>query len=507
MRNAAASLRAGGFKITKVDSQFVYASAPSASVERFFNTHIGLVRDANVLRVDARTPISLPTSLAKIGATIIGLHALPHPVPAHVSRRNVLVRPVSKTNPLQINPGGFFPGELMQAYGNPSYSVGNGAGMSIAIVGLSDSTDSDNQMLWCSEGLGPACATGGTTLAPYPTVNHFEAEGSIPPDTDGNSLEASLDAQMAGGTAAGAIIDQYADSEDDAGNVFIGAYMHIVDSSHEDIITTSYIFPECEFLGPGAADPLLANHDVFLQGNLQGQTFLVASGDNGAYGCAFLGDTTNPSVNALTSDPDSTGVGGSTEFDVTSPGGPLSTQYEDESSHSDPPNEWGSGGGVSLIWRAPRFQNLIGISPAGGRQLPDVSMHMGGIESPFTFDIIAFEGSLGGVVGTSCSSPEFAGTLASSATAVNASRGVSGGFRFGNVNNFLYYEQAAGNAANVYHQNIPGDNLLTVYNPSNGLGYNQVIGLGTINIPGFDAALGYAGTYQAAGNLVTASNP
>jgi len=504
MRAVAAALRSGGFNVRNVDAQFVYATAPAATVERFFGTRMGLVHSGEGLRVDARTPISLPAPLIKIGATVFGLNAVIRPHPVHIDRHGYFVLPQSRQYPAQLNPGGFFPGELMEAYSEPSSTVGNGAGMKIAVVGASDSTDADNHGLWCGEGLGPGCATSGTTLAPYPVVNHFEGSGSLPPHSGNDSVEATLDAQMAGGTAPGAIIDQYAAASDD--DLFLAAYSHIVNTSHEDIITTSYSTCELDFVDD--YPDLLALHQVFLQGNLSGQTFLFASGDAGAYGCSFEGNN-SVSVSGFAADTSVTGVGGTTEFTVTSPGGPLNTVYGSESSHSDKSDSFASGGGVSVIWRAPRYQNLIGISARGGRQVPDVSMHMGGPISPFTFDIIDYEGGLQGEVGTSCSTPEFAGTLADAATAVRTSQGLSGGFRYGNVNNFLYYEQAAGHAAAVFRQDIPGDNLVTTYNPTSPsqYGYNQVIGLGTPIMPGFAAALAYSGTYQAAGNLVTASNP
>ena len=503
VRNAAAALRAGGFSVSKSDAQFVYAGAPSATVERFFNTRMGLVQDGARLAVDARTPISLPAPLFKIGATVIGLNALPHPHAAHFVR-NQFYLPQSKGTPASQNPGAYFPGELSQVYSEPSYAIGNGAGMKIAIVGLSDSVDNDNHTLWCDYGLGPACGMGGTTLAPYPTVNHFDASGSIPPHHDDNSLEATLDAQMAGGTAPGAIIDQYADSTDD--NLFIGAYDHIVSTGHEDFVTTSYLYCELDFVGD--VSQLIPLHQVLLQGNLAGQTFMFASGDNGAYGCAFENNF-NPSISALAADPNATGVGGTTVLNTTSTDNNLGTTYVSETSHAQSADDWGSGGGVSVIYRAPRFQNLIGISAHGGRQSPDISMHMGGYP-PDTADIIYYNvprDGLIGVIGTSCSSPEFAGTLADIVTAVNTSLGKSGGFRLGNVNNFLYYEQAAGHAAVSFRQDIPGDNFVYTYNPTSGQGYNEVIGLGTPLVPGLAKELGYIGTFQVAGDTFTASNP
>ncbi len=510
MRSATAALRSGGFTIRKTDAQFIYATAPAASVERFFNTRLGLVHDGTALRVDARTPLSMPLPLIKIGATVIGLHAIPRPVPEHEvigrrARASATLRG-SRPNAFYGPLGPYYPGELLQAYGEPSYTASNGAGMTIAIVGASDSSDADNQALWCTYGLGPNCALGGTTLAPFPTVNHFEAPGSDPPDNnDGPSLEAALDAQMAGGTAPGAIIDQYAAAPDD--ELFLETFSHIVNTSREDIVTTSYGICELSFIGDVA--PLIALHEVLLQGNLQGQTFIFSSGDNGAFGCDYLGDSTDPAVSAYAADPDATGVGGTTEFATTYFDNGYGTGYASESAYSYPPQLWGSGGGVSAITRAPRFQSWIGISPTGGRQVPDVAMHMGGPVFPFTADFIVYEDFVYAVIGTSCAAPEFAGTLAQSVTAVNAGRGLSGGFLLGNVNNFLYYEQAAGNGSTVFHQIVPGDNLITIYQPPvfNLPGYNQVIGLGTPSLPAFVAALGFGGTYQPAGDTFTPSNP
>jgi len=510
VRAAAAALRAGGFTIRKTDAQFVYASAPAASVERFFNTRIGLVRDGAALRIDARAAISLPEPLFKIGASVIGLQAIPLPHPDHrvIGKRPFQAGPHNTPRPNAIfGPlGPYFPGELLQGYSLPGYTYSNGSGMTIAIVGISDSSDLDNQALWCYYGLGPNCAFGGT-LAPYPTVNHFEAAGSDPPDNnDAFSLEAALDAQMAGGTAPGATIDQYAVSPDDS--YFLEAYSNIVNTSHENIVSTSYSFCELQFLD-GNDGPLQALHQILLQGNLQGQTFVFSSGDSGAFGCAYLGDTTDPAVNAYAADADATGVGGTTQFTTTWFDNGYGTGYASESSYSYPAQLWGSGGGVSQIVRAPRFQNWIGINAKGGRQVPDIAMHMGGPVYPFTADFVSYEGYLNAVIGTSCAAPQFAGTLAQSVAAVNGSITRPGGLFVGNVNNFLYYEQFTGFGPTIFHQIVPGDNLVTLYQPPyiDAPGYNQVIGLGSPKLPAFVLALGLRSKYVLATDTFTANNP
>ena len=82
---------------------------------------------------------------------------------------------------------------------------------------------------------------------------------------------------------------------------------------------------------------------------------VAASGDAGAYGCSFEGNN-SVSVSGYAADTSVTGVGGTTEFNVTSPGGPLNTVYGSESSHSDEADSFASGGGVSVASAAvPKF--------------------------------------------------------------------------------------------------------------------------------------------------------
>ena len=378
---------------------------------------------------------------------------------------------------------------------------------------------------WYYEGIGPEAAYG-FTYANFPTVNHYEFTGSVPPNTDGTSAEADLDAQMSGGSALGATIDQFA--VDEAGNFgFLDGYSYIVNNDVDDIITTSYSECELDYIyGYVPFYVLQAYDDTWLQGSMQGQTWLFSSGDNGAYGCAYEGDETDFTTSALAADPNVTGVGGTTQLTTTYFDNGYGTGYASESSYPDGDYLWGSGGGVSQLFTTPGFQTAIGLDPGTvdptygapygtGRQVPDIAMHMGGPVQPFTADWIYSPvwGGWGGVIGTSASSPELAGWIAEGVTAVNASIGASGGFRVGQINNLFYYEQAIGLGTVAFNQYIPGNNFEANYQPGsycpvgciNSPGYNQIIGVGT---PNFNSLMGILGlTYPHAQDAITPSNP
>ncbi|MGI4827054.1 MAG: hypothetical protein ACRYFU_02530, partial [Janthinobacterium lividum] len=136
------------------------------------------------------------------------------------------------------------------------------------------------------------------------------------------------------------------------------------------------------------------------------------------------------------------------------------------------------------------------------RTVPDVSLHMGGCPgvpagvtvtcSPDdSFDYEVFGGEYAGVIGTSASSPDFAGL-----TALNIQR--QGG-RLGNENYYIY-TLASTDKNKVFHHNIPGFNGL--YTSGND-GYNRVLGNGTI----FGTQFLSAPRTPVAGIPQTPSNP
>ncbi len=173
---------------------------------------------------------------------------------------------------------------------------------------------------------------------------------------------------------------------------------------------------------------------------------------------------------------------------------------------------WGSGGGISKIFPAPAYQSLV---PTGTSQraVPDISMQMGGCpggiaavcQAGDSAVVTVIGGEFAGLIGTSASSPEFAGVVA---LLVQKNGGSPNG-RVGNVNTYIYARAAGQNASGginapakqeFFHRVIPGFN--NAYR-SNQAAYSKVLGVGTPNVATFlklPQGTALAGTPQTASN-------
>ena len=462
LRSAASALRAQGFE-THVTSQGVFAAAPQATVERTFNVHLRQTLDRGRSTLSADRTVSLPAALAKVGATVGFATRL-----MQVSSK-LLPQPITSNRYSPTGPYWFT--DLKQAYGYPSYQVANGSGRTIAVVIDSDVLDSDLALYFGHEKLAPP------SVVRRPVNGGPQAFNS----GSGSSVEASLDVQQSFGSAPGARIMLYGVPQLSQENITF-AYQAIVDDNQADIVNMSFGLCELFFTAPynGGVDftsLIKANHDLFRQGNAQGITFVNASGDNGAYQCTnpaqteFVKGVQNPS-----DDPDVTSVGG-TDL-VTNSNGGHDSRYVRESEFFDQfdipvPNDiWGPGGGISVLFAKPWYQNLV-QTHANTRTVPDVAFHMGGCPqgarlpcSPdASADLAAIDGQFFGVIGTSASSPDFAGLLAVTEQTL--------GTRLGNANGYIYtLARELGPAA--FRQNIPGNNGYPALN-----GYDYVTGVGT----------------------------
>jgi subtilase family serine protease len=167
---------------------------------------------------------------------------------------------------------------------------------------------------------------------------------------------------------------------------------------------------------------------------------------------------------------------------------------------------WGSGGGKSVIFSKPFYQELVQTG-SNMRTVPDVSLQMGGCPTGLakmpchatdSFTVEVFDGQLVGVIGTSVSAPDFAGILA-------LKEQFLGGSRLGNVNYDIYAIAAAQPAVaksplDFLHQGQPGSNGAFSTTKS---GYNLVLGVGTPLVRNFI----FAPELPPAGNPQTKSNP
>jgi len=284
----------------------------------------------------------------------------------------------------------------------------------------------------------------------------------------GEEGEVLLDVEWASAMAPGAaVVVDIADTDIDA------SLLHIVTAHPEaKIITLS--FGSCERLD---ASSVALFAPMYAQAAAQGQTVLVAAGDNGSDGCV---DGAGPSVSSLASDANVTSIGG-TALDPGFDANGNATAYVSETVWND--GDGSSGGGISAIVRKPAYQNGPGVPQDGFRDQPDVSLMASPLNAGY---VILVEGQLQVVGGTSVGAPAWAGIVAvlNHAAHIDAS---------GVINEALYAfgrQQYGGNGRAVFHDITVGHNGFDgVQGFSAGRAYDLTSGLGTPDVDVLAAAL------------------
>jgi uncharacterized protein (TIGR03437 family) len=242
------------------------------------------------------------------------------------------------------------------------------------------------------------------------------------------------------------------------------------------------------------------------QGNAEGITMLVASGDIGAGGCEFL-DNPYPviaqsglGVGEPASIPEVTAMGGS-EFNEgagaywNNSGSAMG--YIPEVTWNDGPF-LATGGGASIYFAQPPWQTGPGVPNDGMRHIPDLAYPASPDHDPV---YIYTGGSPGLVGGTSCAAPMMAGVLALLNQYLASSNP-----GLGNINPTLYRMVQA--TSNVFHDIVSGDNMVpcAVGSPdctngslgwTAGPGYDSVTGLGTLDVANFAQQWGSAAPVNA----------
>jgi uncharacterized protein (TIGR03437 family) len=304
-------------------------------------------------------------------------------------------------------------------------------------------------------------------------------------------IEANLDLELAGAVARNAQV-LYVYSSD------VGVSLqYAISNQVAPVISMSYGL--CEALT--GTSSLQAMRALAQQANAQGQTWVAASGDNGAADC-YTGSGRGTAgsqlaVDAPASIPEVTGVGG-TEFNE-SPGTYWATA--NNANHASalsyiPEMAWNdsaidgspsaTGGGVSSQFTKPTWQN--GQTPADGfRDVPDIAL-------PSSADhegvLVYSGGNLELVGGTSCAAPSFAGmvTLLNHYLIANGLQATAG---LGNVNPRLY---ALSSSGGIFHDITVGNNIVDGCVGARGIcntgpvgynagpGYDQTTGLGSVDV-------------------------
>ena len=389
----------------------------------------------------ADTPLVLPAALKSEGAVIPDFADVPlfHPMV-----RRAIVKPENRYSA----EGPYWFTDLKQAYSYPSYLTQvngqtlDGSGITVAIVMSGNIQNSDLKNYLESERFAAVSKTHRD-----PTIAHVAINGGGTFSTsDGGSLEASLDVQQVVGGAPGASVSLLSIPSLTLTNI-IAAYQYALKHNTYDIVSSS--FGGCE---SGFGSYLDTLHSLFQQGNAQGITFTVSSGDYGAF-CD--GSSTNVGISSPADDPNVTAVGGGNLVTSAVSGG-LRSAYVRESAYADawsPGGYFGAGGGMSTHFAKPDYQNLLPVG-SSKRTNPDIGMFVGGAGAigyscspacsaddsavmiaigttgPYVPDATGYEP----VIGTSVAAPEFAGALALYAQRAG---------RQGQLNPFLYTAAAA----------------------------------------------------------------
>jgi pseudomonalisin len=452
-------------------------SGRAADVESAFDTELhelfadGRVRIANV------RPARLPLGLARRVVGVLSLHSFPRrhplarPVPAFTSGSKHSLAPADFTSIYNV--------DALLAAGI------NGSGRTIGLLALTNVNVADTTFFRQNFGL-PA-------NDPVVVLN-----GPDPGIVSGDDLESDLDLQWSGAVAPAAhtLLITSKDTATTSG-VDLSA-LYAVSSNLADVVSMSYGACELDFVDSDIA--LYTN--VWAQAAAQGISVFVASGDSGAAGCDPTGaNAFNASVNGLGSSPYATCVGGTQYLDTSDPSAYWNSTNDPVTQKSVkgyvPETTWsGSGGGRSILFARPPWQNVSGLPADNARYVPDVSLPAG---SHTTYLMVQGHttGSSGiqSVYGTSASSPAFAGLAALLVQ--------KAGGRLGNLNPFLYaaaraqYGVAGASAetplaagALVFHDVTTGDNSVPgVAGFAAGPGYDAATGLGSVDAAALAAAL------------------
>jgi pseudomonalisin len=503
----------------------------------------------------------IPTALTSVVSSIGGLSEIPF----HPYSRAVPVAPSTSADPasagahpdLTVTENGapaYFltPKDFAVIYDiNGVYTAGNtGATIGttpqhVAIMGESRVASTDISEFAANVSLG---SYNLNTIVPP------AADGGVDPGVTNTSVqgEATLDVDRVIGTAPGAIADLIVSTAKSGGIAIDLDYN--VNTLLDPIQTVS--FGACEIDAGSAA--VQQDDQFFQQAAAEGISTFISSGDSGANGCAAsftpvtAGQTYTASMNYLCSSSYVTCVGG-TEFNDTanptlywaaknSTGLESALSYIPEGAWNEPSGSCSKGtycpaasaGGASLYIAKPSWQNVTGVPSDGARDTPDIAFASASHDGYYACLDYALVGVSGIPAGASCTAAgggyftDFSGTSAAapSMAGIAALLNTKTGSAHGNVNPLLYslfvkaptafHDVTVASSGvtgctvstpSMCNNSTPGASTLT-----GGLagflvttGYDQVTGLGSLDVGSFLTAAASVATSVTTSLSVTAN--
>ncbi len=404
----------------------------------------------------------------------------------------------------------YLPAQIQRAYNLPRlYRQGiTGRGQTIVIVDSFGSPTVQRDL---------ATFDKATGLPAPPSLKVIQPAGKVPPykansDREGWAGETDLDVEYAHAIAPGAriLLVETPTSENEGTTGFpqiVAAEKYVISHHLGGVISQSFSATEQTF---PSRQSLLDLRGAYLEAAHSGVTVLAAAGDSGAADVKFNEVTyyLHPVTSWPDSDPLVTGVGGirlhlNAAGDNVEPPTVWNDTYNTAASEfvdgNAGPNPLAGGGGKSVIFTRPSYQNGVRDIVGDRRGVPDISMSAACNGAADMYQ--SFPGQPAGwypTCGTSEATPEFAGIVALADQVAGHPLGV--------INSYLY-QLSARHAPGIVDV-VTGDNtvsfrqggrLHTVHGFRAGPGYDLASGVGTVNAPDFVRELAAAAGRRHAG--------
>lgn len=515
-------LQSHGFQVGQVSKgrAVIEFSGTASQVRKAFHTsmHKYLVNGEEHW-ANANDP-AIPAALTPAVAGVWTLHNFLKKPQLHVSAQRIAARVSAGAGakPQVTFPGNppfhaLGPADFATIYNiGPLSNQNNGAGNRIAVVGRSDTFQSNQDITNFDDVFGIQYLVNTIVNGPDP--------GDLGGDEE---VEATLDLTWSHAIAPAAM-DFLVVSESTTTTDGIDlSELYIIDNDFADVMTESFGTCEADATSAEAA----ATSSLAEQAAAQGITYIVSAGDTGAEGC-------DPNGAAIAKGPVSASLLATTPFNVAA-GGTMFNDSADESKYWSstnstdfvsalsyiPEDVWNEsctaascgqdaniaagGGGASIFFSKPSWQTgALGIPSDHARDVPDISLDSAG-NVPY---LLCLEGScipdsqgnfqFTAVYGTSAAAPSFAGIMTLVDYETNSRQGQA---------NYVLYRLAAAenstlstcNASNtstlpvstcVFNDVTVGNNAVPgeigYGTPSaqyeSSVGYDLATGLGSVNV-------------------------
>jgi subtilase family serine protease len=477
MAKIAGWLRAQGFTVETPSNgrQFLLFTGSSAQVESAFQTEMHRYRVNGKTYFANAKPASIPTALAPAVSGVASLNSFTQFTPEYhmAAKPQIEIQNQALTGPA----------DLSAIYDAAPLQKANvlGQGQSIALIEESNIVLQD--------------VTDFRTITKLPAAKvNVIVNGTDPGPLYGEETEAIADVEYAGALAPDATLNVIVTATTEFNQGIDLSTAYAVDNDISPITSLSY--GGCEILNNTFSPSSVALYKAaYEQGAAEGISHFVSAGDYGGDGCGYSGLSAGYGVNAIGDSPWNVSVGG-TEFIMPDPNvyfpppSYTATAYIPESTWNDYENPedgrpLAGGGGVSINFTKPAWQTGPGVPADGARDVPDVSLLAGDNLAYMVCEAdaggVCSQGYALGLIGTSLSSPSWAGIQA----LVNQQNNEVGGA--GNPNP-AYYRLAAGSNSpfhdiTVGDTNVPDDcinEIIFEYCPS-----------GSADLAGYEAATGY----------------